>query len=332
MKILSSISYRGNKYGLKLYTKVPTKEDYSKVIIIAANPRGGSTWLEDVLGRLRKSVCYYEPLNPSYIPELAEMGFSMRNHIPQTSIENDTKEYFKKLFLGKLFNNRMTFHPMSKKQNIYDVINAKKRVFKFCRLNLMLPWLVDTFPQIAPPILLLRHPCAVVASQIKFGNVNGGGWKHVHSQLGFLSQKHSDYFQPYRAFCLSLKHKEEILAAVWCLTNKYPLEHEYNNRRWLTISYEDLLLNTNDVINQICSKLNISNEFDILVNYTSQHVASKTSINKKQIDKHLQLESWKHSLSNQEINNIMRVVNFFEMDKFYNNNLVPNYKELYNQK
>ena len=47
-----------------------------------------------------------------------------------------------------------------------NLLDTKQWIVKFCRANRMLPWMVEHL-DIRPPIYLLRHPCAVVSSQLR---------------------------------------------------------------------------------------------------------------------------------------------------------------------
>jgi hypothetical protein len=84
---------------------------------------------------------------------------------------------------------------------------------KFVDANFMLGWLAANFP-IRPPVLLVRHPCAVIASQLR------RGWSNPHPPRlkGFLARhpQFTDYLE-------TLRDPTEFAAALWSMQTYAPL-------------------------------------------------------------------------------------------------------------
>lgn len=65
---------------------------------------------------------------------------------------------------------------------VKEIMRCKYHIIKFTRANRLLRWMAEKFP-IKPPILIIRHPCAVVSSQILHG-----GWKNYKLKWGYDSR------------------------------------------------------------------------------------------------------------------------------------------------
>ncbi len=53
-----------------------------------------------------------------------------------------------------------------------------KLLVKFCRINRMLPWFAEQF-DVRGIIFIIRHPCAVVNSMMRFGQWDKWTWEYV---------------------------------------------------------------------------------------------------------------------------------------------------------
>ncbi len=316
--------------ALEYYNSFTSRYNHKDAIIIAANPRGGSTWLSDLLSKLDNTTTLYEPLNLTH-PEVKRLSLSWRQYMPQNGEWEELHAYLDKLFTGRSLDPWMTLHPMSRNKGLSSVLTTKTWLLKFCRLNLMLPWLVDNF-DVRPPIFLLRHPCAVVASQIQYGEKYSGNWKTNAPHKTVLSARFPEYYEQYQEILDSINSQEGSLAALWCLTNKLPLDHEYNNKKWLTISYEEILLNREEVVDRIFERLGISVDDETKRSIIYSDDKSKTTINDSPVSKKKdQLSAWNNKLTDEQVEGVLRVVKLFGMDKYYDGNLEPNYKNIYSK-
>ena len=316
------------KMVLKTLCSIPIGS-FKRSILVAANPRGGSTWVAEILNQLPNAFMYYEPLNLGYNPELVKMGIVRRTHIPEEAQWPEMKSFFAKLLSGKLYHHYMTFHPNSPENSLYNLVFAKYRIYKFCRINLMLPWVCNNFDLSIKPIVVFRHPCAVVASQIKFGQSQGGDWNMIKGPTDLLNQRFNQYILEHKSLINSVKSQVQSLATLWCLTNKYLLTHPDNNRKWQTFAYEDLLLNPKLNISRLSQNIGFDKE---KINMKVLSSPSKSSIEAKDLQPEAQIETWRKSLTSSEIEEIMSVVTAFGLNKFYDKDPWPSLNMLYNER
>ena len=82
----------------------------------------------------------------------------------------------------------------------------------------------------------MRHPCAVVASQMRYG-----AWDQVQpgfSEEGILADP---LLAPHYEILVRIDSIEAHLAAVWAAVNVVALNHPEADRRWMTLFYEDFV-------------------------------------------------------------------------------------------
>jgi len=169
----------------------------------------------------------------------------------------------------------------------------------------MLPWVVKKFP-VRKPVFLLRNPFAQIASQIEFARKFGGNW-------GDKSFQFNDYpvppvYQEYASYLDGLSSQEELLAGLWCLTNKIPLEHNGSNKLWININYERLYLEPERRLRGIFDRLDLefkSQYLDVV------RVPSRTSISG------VDMAKWKKTLDENQLERIAAVLKRFGLFHYY---------------
>lgn len=103
---------------------------------------------------------------------------------------------------------------------------GKTLLVKSVRANRLLPWIVGHLP-IRPPLVILRHPCAVVASQMSHG-----AWGDPQRPT---AEKFLADFPKYREVFEKVETPEEILALTWAVDTFVPLASEHRSRfQWIT--------------------------------------------------------------------------------------------------
>lgn len=279
---------------------------------IFSDPRGGSTYLTQLIRTIPETAVLWEPLNLANAPLFHKIGFGWRQHIPENAQWPEAKKAFDKVFSGKAITNSNLFY-----ENSYSsFLTAKKLILKICRGNALIPWLIKNFDFQFKPLLLVSHPLAVVSSQIDHGAWN----KKKSSRNHHIASKYSLNDQ-YREKLSEFSSLEENLVATWCLTNQIPLKHPLNNRAWLTIYYEDLVIDPINQIERIFNEWNLPlpGNIDSVINQKS--ITTKPGSPVKGID---QLSYWKKKLNENQINSMLKVLKLFDMHHFYENSIYPN--------
>ncbi|MEQ9298873.1 MAG: sulfotransferase domain-containing protein [Cyclobacteriaceae bacterium] len=320
MKLLNQIKEYKRLKAIKAIEseRSVTDDFYGKVMCLFASPRGGSTWLLETLMRRTNFVPINEPFfqgklrvdgaMPSFFegrPYLKNLKYWYHQPIVDENETDEDKENLRKIFSGKYLNPILT--PYS---NLAQLRKAEKFIIKFCYGNLMLPWIVNHFNVAA--IFLVRHPCAVIASQLNVA----GAFDYVIKHPGFSlpTFKNSNYFSQFDAVLSNLSRPEEILAAIWCITISHVINHADHGVRWHTVRYEDLL---HDPAQEL---LKIEKRFPEFGwsdgNWEQMITPSKTTLDEN-LKNHLlfgtQEEKWKDQLSKRQIENTLSVVKAFDI-------------------
>lgn len=215
--------------------------DPSKALLLFASPRGGSTWLEEMLATIPRTATIWEPLELDEFSGFRKLGFAWRQHIPEAKGWPEAEELFRKLFGGKVLTSYLAQATTPTK-----LCEADRLIVKFVRGHLLLPWLVARFA-LPKPVFLVRHPCAVVASMMKFG-----AWKaHPIPAPPPTPHRHDGLMNEYHQRAAPINTMEEYLAYIWCCMHAYLLHHPLNDKAWTTVTYEELLLHTKATLHKI---------------------------------------------------------------------------------
>ena len=195
------------------------------------------------------------------------------------------------------------------------IYNAKRIVVKVVRANLLLNWFANNL-NVLPPALVIRHPCAIIASQMN------KGWPPAKKLL--LNNSYLDNYPEIKVQCEQLSHPEEFRALAWCLRYHAPLSAK-RPHRFLLVCYEKLVRDGERELKKLFKAwdLPVHDETIRRLTIPSDTVEKNSQI----ISGKDPLAGWKNKLSEQQINNILAVLAIFKMD-FYSNNLEPDYERL----
>ncbi len=282
--------------------------DPARIFILTSSPRSGSTLLGQVLGVIPKSCILFEPLHQGHVPEAKIEGMTWRTYRdPNIKWPEGT------LFFHNIFNGRVINHWTAKEMSLKDAIKAKVMIVKFVRANRLLPWICNTF-DIPSPILLIRHPCAVVSSQLI------AGWKNVKKP------EIPSFLRDYPAFVEIIdntKSPEEYLAAAWAM-DQLPALLELRPHPWKIITYEQLILNPTPILSEIFDDWKVSVDMDLALSKFKKpsRVVSKSGISG--------ISGWKSRLSEQQISRILSTVHAFGLD-LYSFDDEPDYDLLFSE-
>jgi hypothetical protein len=279
----------------------------NKSIVISGVPRGGTTWLAELLNTNKQSAILWEPLSLNFMTELKSLNFKERQFLAIDYSNPRTYTLFNNILEGKILTRGVL-----QRTSINQLKNANYLIIKFCRANRLLPWLTQNF-EFSKTIHLLRHPCAVVASQLKFG-----AWDDVNPTFTKEELMADGFIEKYYSIIKPINTIEEKLAAIWCLDNVIPLTQN-THKRWVSITYENLLLHPEDTFRRM--DLEFSDSIREKFYQASSTTKNGSPINSKE-DVIAQLSYWKTKLNTKQINKIMTIVEKFEIS-VYNENILP---------
>lgn len=279
--------------------------------IICGDPRGGTTWLAELITQLPETTMLWEPLAVSMVKEVEGLGFQWRQFIDEHAEWQEAKQLFSQILGGNLLSTYLC-----QRTTPSQLKSANHLLVKFCRANQLLPWLTYQFNFTYAPLYLVRHPCAVIGSQMK-----QGGWKHVTGKFN-LEDIQQPAYKAHEDFLLKIDSVEKKLAATWCLCNTVPLNHSFNNKNWITITYESLVLNGETELKRIEDRWGIKFPLQI---FSQLSEASATTINDSPVIKGRQMEQithWQKTLTTKQIDNVLSVLEYFRVD-LYNSAPLP---------
>src|SRR5215218_183525 len=216
------------------------KRDHTSSVFLAGSGRSGTTWLSQIINHRRGYRYVFEPFNPR------EVGPFGHFRTKQYLRPDDRREEFLKparlALTGRLRD------PWTDRFN--GRIVARRRLIKDIRANLLLGWMRENFPGM-PIVLLLRHPCAVVASRLALG------WRDVLSETMEQEELVEDFLLPMEAEIRAARGGFERHLFSWCVENYVPLRQFEPGEIHLAF-YEDFLVRPDQELRRLFAFLDDS--------------------------------------------------------------------------
>jgi hypothetical protein len=210
------------------------------------------------------------------------------------------------LLRGQILNTRTT-HQTTREA----LQQADRLIVKFVRANALLPWLTNQFAFRHKPIHLVRHPFAVVSSQLRHGS-----WDDEYTGFDLSDDPYSEPYRKHRPFLDTISSQEEKLTALWCLTNLIPLRHPDRDARWITIHYEHLREQLSRLFEQWKMDMPSGMENEMRAPSTTTKRGDSVRDSKKQ------LHHWQSKLDDEQLDRMRRVLSYFEVE-YYGDEALP---------
>jgi len=246
---------------------------YKEGILIFSEPRGGSTWLMEILNEIPKTVINWEPLHTKYGVVPSNLNWGDR---PFISANDRSKSHYKiiKKMLTLSLNSPWTLQFT----NIKKIFYGKTIITKFVRANLLLPWVLENFKFRYKPILLIRHPIVTCLSQI-----NTFHQQNYRAIFKIPTSINSKRFDQHKEFLDKLESTLELKIAVWCINNIQTLKNPSICKKVLFVFYEDLFLFPQKEVNKILIEYGKSNLFESTFKEFNYKKMSRSNFNNKKI-------------------------------------------------
>lgn len=297
------------------------KYDVGKTIVVASSPRGGSTWLAEIVGTLPGYPLLYEPLNRNRNPECHRFGFTSVTYMPVDADEATKKTYLYQVLSGANLSSRLAslshFRPD-------HYLRFKGYLVKFIHANLLLCWILRQFPIRA--VFMVRHPCAVVSSQLQnpyWQYAHRRNWANSMSEVipENLLQDYPHLLEVYHA----VKTKEEGLAFIWAMQNYVPLNQPHPHP-WYLMSYERLVMDGEREVNHLFHYLKEPVPGQVYEQLTTPSRTTQAGSNV--LSGKSRLSGWQEKLKPQQIDSILEIVHRVGID-FYSDALEPDYDRMF---
>jgi hypothetical protein len=280
--------------ALKTWGKaVSARYDIRDTVSIFASGRGGSTWLAEIVASVPGSILQWEPFHPVSNPTAVRLGFERKPYFTAARPPTPRQmQFITGLFDGSWINLETATRNQSPPPALADFVRFRRFVVKFVTANASIDWLTETFG--VRSILLVRHPCAVVASQMRWGS-----WTTPDRDRAVTPALLEDFPALRRAHAAAGTH-EEILALSWLAGTLPPLRAPDANRKWLTVFYEDLVLDPAGTIRTI---------FDWLGEQPPKPVEELHGRPSAMVKGSVQgIDAWRHQLDAGQQRRILRMV------------------------
>ncbi|MCS4122731.1 sulfotransferase [Salinibacter ruber] len=289
----SSIRAIGNRL-LDMYGRLRARRyDARDAIVVACTGRGGSTWLAQIITSLPRHHLRWEQLHWRTNPKCQEYGFGEPTYLTSEIAIKEQEKYVHQILSGQTFSSaihtKKYFRPLK-------LLTVRSYVAKLVTANMMLPWLVETFGVRA--VFMIRHPCAVVKSQLKHG-----AWDEV----GKSFCEHPALFEAYPhlgSLFEEVERQEEVLAFNWAVQNFVPLALP-QPVPWVTTTYETLVGDGMEEARRIFDALGEEVPHRAGKQFHTPSVTTVDSSNVAQGEN--PLTGWREYLSNRQVNRILSV-------------------------
>lgn len=283
--------------------------DLAESLVVAGSPRSGTTWLAEVLSTLPRSAILFEPEHMLQVPAARRAGLDW--HVMKLPGEDwpEGDRYFERVLRGQVVTPWTTSHlPLGR------AIAPRRWIVKFVDANLMLGWLATRFP-IRAPVLVLRHPCAVVGSQLR------RGWRldHAPRTAAFFAR-----FPQFQSYVASLHDPVEWSAAHWCIHAYVPLSLP---RPWpfLVTSYEQATREPEQEFGRLFEHWRLPLPADLVAR--TRRPSGTTDLGSGLHQEKGESAGWRKALTAEQAARVLAVVREFGLD-FYSDDPLPDARRL----
>ncbi len=269
-------------------------------VFLAGSGRSGTTWLGEFLVESCSLRYVFEPFHPRRSP-LAAL-FPARTYLAAGAGSEEQHAAARRLMSGHIRDRWIDGHnrrPMSRGRLVKDVWS-----------NLRLGWIRALFPT-TPIVLLLRHPCATVASQL------GSGWDWLTDPQVLLGQSSlmDRHLSDRELLIGGASEPLERAAVAWCVDTLVPLR-ELRPGQAHVILYEDLLIRPEEQLEGLFDYLGrtppAATATETLARPSAMSLTGRSGGTPEE-----RIGSWTRSLSADDAARIMAVVERFGLDHLY---------------
>jgi hypothetical protein len=294
-------------------------ESIEDTVIVSGVPRSGTTWLGEMLAEQPGYKLLSEPLFLRGPGNRDDIGLDWRTYIAPDEKNNEVEEWLRKALSGRIPGDYV-LSSRSILGRAVEFLTDRKNVVKFVRASRMLGWIDNTF-DVRGIVLIVRHPCAVVASQIRYDE----DWKNSsppaigNLRRGFGGYLPDSFLYSYQDALKGVENKEEYLAAMWSIDNILALKE--SGRESIAIThYEDIVMNKSRELKRIFEFLGFEGSMVQKVNFEKPSKTKSTSLTGNKRD---QLSKWNDFFTDEQVDRILSTVRSFGLD-LYSRDVLPN--------
>lgn len=307
----------------------------SPPIVLLGSPRSGTTWLQDALARANELRTIFEPLHPEGNMRAASFAHAYLTAEDQSL---DLSAFLSEALAGHGLH--LWWDLRVKSGHIYRwqspigyaaqalyvyrglrrYLPARNRpiIAKLIRGNLLGGWLVARMQ--ARTLLLVRHPCAVVASQLR---VDPAAWHDPHELLQkYLANERlvDEHLGSIREHLVRLSEPVDVRAALWCIENAIPCATATKDGVGVAY-YERLLANDREEWAKVVDCLALGEIPDRKISKApSQQAASDMKRSAFGFD---MIGRWRNRLGQDQVERIRAMLDRFGVEKYSTDDPMP---------
>ena len=275
------------------------KGDHTASVFLAGSGRSGTTWLSGVIDHKRGCRYVFEPFNP------ARVGAFGHFRSKQYLRPDDAREEFlgpARLALTGALRSTWT-------DRFNTRLVARRRLIKDIRANLLLGWMRANFPGM-PIVLMLRHPCAVVASRLALG------WRDNLEETMEQEDLVEDFLRPVEAEIYAARDDFERHLFLWCIDNSVPLRQFARGEIHLAF-YENLLVNPEDELQSLFGFLG-----EVPDDRVYEELGRSSPLSRRDAPS-LSVDGWRDRVSARQLVRVGEILALFGLDRVYGEDPMP---------
>lgn len=293
--------------------------DLRNNIYIFSDRRSGGTWLMELFNQIPNTATIWEPLNETHGVGDASWNFNGFLHFQEFMDDDENLinlKLFEKILTGKRINYWITSH-----SKFTDYLKSNQLIIKFIRANAILPWFVNNIDLKYSPVHLLRHPLAIANSQIKTflkGNES-------ISKFFIPCQKYNTIYTQHEKLLAELSSPIEIIVAGWCIHNQLLLNNRNLPEKWVTLHYEDLIMNPRKEIEMVFSNWKIPIPPGI---FEKINIPSASNYHGYFSDnRNIQLSKWEDEILGKDKERAQAILDYFQIEQYSAFSSYPIYRK-----
>jgi Sulfotransferase family len=276
-------------------------QDHRDSVFLAGSGRAGTSWVSEIINYRGEYRYVFEPFHPGKVDVCK--NFRSKQYLRPDDRREEYLEPARKVLTGAL-RSRWT-------DRFHRRFVARRRLIKDIRANLLLGWMRANFPGM-PIILLLRHPCAVVASRLALG------WKDNLSETMGQEELVEDFLRPMEPEIRGARDAFERHLFLWCIENYVPLRQFAPGEIHLAF-YENFLARPEDEIRRLFSFL--GRDFDERVYQTLNR---PSPLSRKGDGPGVpSVDSWRRHVTGARLERTVEVLGLFGLDRVYGEGAMP---------
>ena len=293
----------GTRVGGQLY--VDRGSGVEDTTLLAGSARAGTTWVSDIINHDGQYRYIFEPFHPNRL-EITR-HFRPRQYLRPGNRDPAYLRPAEAILSGRV---RSAWTDKYNRARL-----ASKRLVKEVRGNLLLGWIHANFPKV-PVVLILRHPCAVVNSQLDLE------W-NWHLDLGdFLAQDAlmEDFLEPFREEISRGGSRFEQHVLLWCIENYVPLR-QFREGEIHVAFYERFAVDPATEVERLFAFLGKPFDSRALASVGRPSAVSRPT---SAISTGGSLvESWRTEISDGQVARAVEILSVFGLDRIYGEDPMP---------